>query len=208
MKKARKSLLLALCAVALVVTSVMGTMAYLTSTTETVTNTFTVGQVTITLDEAKVDDDGKIIDVNDRGIKNNYTLAPGGKYDKDPIVHVNEKSENSWIFVEVVNGLAAVEAASVDGGYQNIDAQIQANGWKPLENVDGVYYMEYTKGAADRELEVFQEVNIATDANTKTEWANLETNGAITITAYAVQKADTIANQAAAWAIAKPVAGN
>ena len=59
MKTKRKALLLSLCAVLLVVASVMGTMAYLTSTSATVTNTFTVGNVGITLDEAPVNTTAK-----------------------------------------------------------------------------------------------------------------------------------------------------
>ena len=56
MKKS-KAILMALCAVLLVAASVMGTLAYLTST-DTVTNTFTVGNVQIKLDEAKVNEEG------------------------------------------------------------------------------------------------------------------------------------------------------
>ena len=56
MKKAKKVVALALCAVMLVVGSVAGTMAYLTSN-DSVTNTFTVGNVVITLDETNVDND-------------------------------------------------------------------------------------------------------------------------------------------------------
>ena len=52
MKTKSKALLLTLCAVLLVAASVMGTMAYLTST-DKVENTFTVGNVKITLDEAR-----------------------------------------------------------------------------------------------------------------------------------------------------------
>jgi len=58
MKTKSKALLLALCAVLLVAASVLGTMAYLTSRAE-VTNTFTVGSVSITLDEAPVDENGE-----------------------------------------------------------------------------------------------------------------------------------------------------
>ena len=57
MKKTKKVLILGLCAVLLVAASVLGTMAYLTDT-KSVTNTFTVGNVAITLDEAKVKTDG------------------------------------------------------------------------------------------------------------------------------------------------------
>ena len=52
-----KALLVVACALLLVAASVFGTMAYLTST-DTVTNTFTVGKVAIKLDEAKVNTDG------------------------------------------------------------------------------------------------------------------------------------------------------
>ncbi|MCI6842153.1 MAG: SipW-dependent-type signal peptide-containing protein, partial [Clostridiales bacterium] len=58
MKARNKILLLALCMAALIAVSVLGTMAYLTST-DTVTNTFTVGKVAITLDEAKVNTAGE-----------------------------------------------------------------------------------------------------------------------------------------------------
>ena len=53
MKARNKILLLALCMAALIAVSVLGTMAYLTST-DKVINTFTVGKVDIKLDEAKV----------------------------------------------------------------------------------------------------------------------------------------------------------
>ena len=61
MKKAKKVVALALCAVMLVVGSVAGTMAYLTSSTGDVVNTFTVGNVAITLDEANVEAFGKYL---------------------------------------------------------------------------------------------------------------------------------------------------
>ena len=61
MKKTSKALLLTICAVLLVAASVMGTMAYLTST-DKVQNTFTVGKVAIKLDEAKVDANGKAVE--------------------------------------------------------------------------------------------------------------------------------------------------
>ena len=60
MKKATKVLALMLCAVLLVTATVAGTLAYLTSS-DTVENTFTVGSVTITLDEACVNEYGEPI---------------------------------------------------------------------------------------------------------------------------------------------------
>lgn len=54
MKTRTKALLLTLCAALLVCATVLATMAFLTAK-DAVTNTFTVGNVAITLDEAKVD---------------------------------------------------------------------------------------------------------------------------------------------------------
>lgn len=56
-KTKTKALLMSLCAVLLVAASVLGTMAYLTDSKD-VKNTFTVGNVAIKLDEAKVDENG------------------------------------------------------------------------------------------------------------------------------------------------------
>ncbi len=96
MKKAKKILTLALCAALLVCISVGATVAYLTSQTEEVKNTFTVGKVAIDLDEAKVDVYGKEVGT-DRVKANAYKLMPGHKYVKDPTVTVKANSEASYI---------------------------------------------------------------------------------------------------------------
>ena len=61
MRTKTKALVLALCAVLLVVTTVFVTMAFLTSE-DSVQNTFTVGEVTISLDELDVDEDDLLTD--------------------------------------------------------------------------------------------------------------------------------------------------
>lgn len=94
-RKLRKAMLLTCCALALVAISVGATLAYLTDT-EAVTNTFTVGQVGITLDEAPVDANGKET-TGDRVKQNEYHLIPGQTYDKDPMVTLDPKSESSYI---------------------------------------------------------------------------------------------------------------
>ena len=150
MKTRSKALLLTLCAVVLVVATVFGTMAYLTSTDE-VNNTFTVGNVEIKLDEAKVDANGGAVTPAERVKANTYKLMPGHPYTKDPTVHVTANSEDSWIFVKVENGIAAFEAATSteEGGYKTIADQITANGWAELDGASGVYYRSYEK-ATDR----------------------------------------------------------
>ena len=89
MKSVKKSLLLVLCAVLIVAASVLGTLAYLTDQ-ETVTNTFTVGQVQIDLNETDVDND-------DNTKANDYHLLPGQTYTKDPTVTIKANSEPSFV---------------------------------------------------------------------------------------------------------------
>ena len=100
MKTKSKALLLTLCAVLLVAASVLGTMAYLTST-DTVTNTFTVGKVEIKLDEAKVNADGIPVEGAARVTANSYKLMPGNTYTKDPTVTVLNGSEASYVRMKV-----------------------------------------------------------------------------------------------------------
>ncbi len=105
MKTRNKVIALALCAVTLVGATVLGTMAYLTSTDE-VKNTFTVGRVSISLDEAKVDEDGNAIDEKNEVVtnledaqrvkSNEYHLLPGHTYVKDPTIHINAESEEAY----------------------------------------------------------------------------------------------------------------
>lgn len=191
MKKKTKALMLVLCAVLLVTASVLGTMAYLTSTDQVV-NTFTVGKVAITLDEAQVKEDGTPVAGAARVTGNAYHLLPGHTYTKDPTVHVQANSENSFIFVKVENGIANYEAGTT------IAAQIAENGWKPLTGVANVYYKDYTKRAEITDLPVFGNFTIADHANATDGWNNFSAETKVTVTAYAVQKAG-FASEKAAW---------
>lgn len=111
MNKFKKALALICCAVLLVCISVGATLAYLTSKTEVVQNTFTVGDVNIKLDEAPVDEYGKVVE-GDRVIANKYKLMPGHTYTKDPTVTVLAGSEESYIRMFVtITDLADVKAA-------------------------------------------------------------------------------------------------
>jgi len=101
MKTKSKALLLTLCAVLLIAASVLGTMAYLTST-DTVTNTFTVGKVEIKLDETDVTNP-----TGPRVQANSYKLMPGTTYTKDPTVTVKAGSEESYVRMKVTFNNAA-----------------------------------------------------------------------------------------------------
>lgn len=99
-KTKTKALLMSLCAVLLVAASVLGTMAYLTDSKD-VKNTFTVGNVSIKLDEAKVTTDGKVVEGADRVKANEYKLLPGHTYTKDPTVTVLNPSVDSYVRMKV-----------------------------------------------------------------------------------------------------------
>lgn len=165
MKKRNKVLGLMVGAVALVGVSIMGTMAYLTSQ-ETVTNTFTVGNVSLGdeskkgLDEALVNEYGKPInnktDRNEvelseapRVLDNNYKLVPDWKYTKDPTVHVKNDSEECYVFVKVQNGLSSLEITTETADRTKIATQIANNNWLVLNDannqaVEGVYWRKWT----------------------------------------------------------------
>lgn len=114
MKTKSKALLLTLCAVLLVAASVLGTMAYLTSSAE-VKNTFTIGKVEIKLDEAKVNADGIPVEGAARVTANSYKLMPGTTYTKDPTVTVKAGSEESYVRMKVIfNNAAEIIALCTD----------------------------------------------------------------------------------------------
>ena len=89
----KKIITLALVAV-IAVTAIAGaSLAYFTDT-KTATNTFTMGNVKIALDEAPVDEAGKATD-GDRVTSNEYGIDaafPGAVLDKDPTVHNTGKN--------------------------------------------------------------------------------------------------------------------
>lgn len=104
-KTKTKALLMSLCAVLLVAASVLGTMAYLTDSKD-VKNTFTVGNVAIKLDEAKVDENGtQVVDKDGNPVarvtENEYKLLPGHTYVKDPTVTVLKPSVASYVRMKV-----------------------------------------------------------------------------------------------------------
>lgn len=188
MKSKKKVFVTVLCAAALVVASVLGTMAYLTSQ-DAVKNTFTVGKVAITLDEAKVTDAGDPVVGADRVKTNTYKLIPGHEYTKDPTVHVTAGSEDSWLFVKVVDEIAGIEADTT------VAAQMAANGWTAVEGETNVYAYKATV-TSGQDIKVFENFTIKGDAAVAGYAGKT-----ITIEAYAIQ-ADGFGTAAEAWAAA------
>lgn len=208
-----KALLVVACALLLVAASVFGTMAYLTST-DTVTNTFTVGKVNIKLDEAKVDADGKPVTPAERVKENSYKLLPGHTYTKDPTVTVKAGSEASYVrqmvtvtFDKVLTD--AQLATQLDGIFTGYDAKWVRNDKKvETKTKDGAKYtvITYEYRYKDKVAATTTDTKLPalfTGIKVPETWTNDDLaalgNIEINIVAHAIQ-ADGFADANAAWA--------
>lgn len=170
---------IALLALVLVIGCVAGgTVAWLVATSDTVTNTFTYGNIDIALTETT---------------GTSYKIIPGTDIKKDPKVTVKGGSEDCWLFVKVEESGTFV----ADKVTYAID-----NGWTALPGVDGVYYREVSAVTANTDFNVLKDNKITVSSElTKTEIPTAPAT--LTFTAYAVQK-DGIADAETAWAKANP----
>ena len=210
MKTKSKALLLALCAVLLVTVTVFGTMAYLTSTDE-VTNTFTVGKVAIKLDEAKANTDGTLVAGADRVKANSYKLLPGHTYNKDPMVTVLKGSESSYVKMTVTFTKAAeldaifdpngADMTSIFNGYDSTNWIAKGNTEDTAANTRTYeFWYKEAVGAPDADVALdalFDSITVPGEI-TNEQLATIE-GMTITVNAYAIQ-ADSFANAEAAWA--------
>lgn len=183
MKKFRElsgKLVVAMLAVTLLIgCAIGGTVAWLTDKTTAVTNTFTYGDINITLAETTGTD---------------YKIIPGKDINKDPKVTVKANSEACWLFVKVEEKGTFV-ANKVT--YSIADGWTKGDGTNIPENV---YYREVDAVTADTDFAVLEGNKVTvSDTLTKEDIKNITTNPTLTFTAYAVQK-DGIADAATAWA--------
>lgn len=164
--------------------AVGGTIAWLTSTSDTVTNTFTYGDINISLSETKPDNkQAKII--------------PGVDIEKDPKVTVRGGSEACYLFVKVVEENWPTFTES--DGTRKVKYGI-ADDWTALTGETGVYYREVGAVTTDTSFDVLAGNVVTVSENlTKTEVSGITTQPKLTFTAYAVQK-DGIADAVTAWA--------
>ena len=180
MKTRTKALLISVSAILLVVCTFFATMAFLTNTTGKVTNTFTVGNVAITLDEAKVDLYGIPVENAERVLQNEYKLIPNHEYTKDPTIHVQVGSEDCWIFAKIENGLG-------EDGVLNISS----TDWELVDGTTDTYaYKEIV--SANKDVVVFSTLQFVGSDPSEYKDAKID------ITGYAVQ-ADGFATAEAAW---------
>ena len=199
MNKLVKALVLVLCVVALVGGSVAGTLAWLSMKTEAVTNTFTAGNINITLTQANVLTDAKIV--------------PGATYTVNPKVTVTAKSEKCYLFVKLDGKLG--EDTTVTSGNNSLNFQSYlpytvltgANEWTALAGETGVYYRVVDVSTASESAEFsILNANTLTADNQRTK-ADYDALGArslnLSITAYAVQFNGLTNGVTEAWEIAE-----
>ena len=151
-KTKTKALLMSLCAVLLVAASVLGTMAYLKDS-KVVKNTFTVGNVAISLDEAKVDGNGNAIDKQGNRVTdladaervpgNAYKLLPNHTYTKDPTVTVKTPSVDSYVRMKVTFNKASALIAMCTNPDWEEDAPTEIKNAWPL-----LYMVNFTDESA------------------------------------------------------------
>ena len=178
-----KKKLIALTAAFLLVigAAVAGTVAWLTDSTQTEVNTFTVGNIDIDLTETT----------------SNYKMVPGQTIAKDPKVSVKAGSEDCWLFVKVEEGNNVANF---------IDYSI-ASDWTAVPGVSGVYYREVAAADTAREFSVLTNDQVTVkNTVTKADMDAIEKQTVaaptLSFTAYAVQKAG-ITTVADAWAKAQ-----
>ena len=192
-----KKLAVMLASLTLVLCTVIGgTLAWLVAETDPVVNTFTYGDINITLRETDTNKDGD----NDPNT-NTYPMVPGHTIAKDPKVTFKANSEDAWLFVKLQK----------TANFDDFMTYEIADGWKKLDNVDGVYYREVSKAAQDAEFTVIKDDTVTVKGEVTKEMLNaLDAKGAsnypkLTVTAYAVQRDSNIATAADAWAKTQPV---
>ena len=177
----RKKVWLSVAAIALVLCcAIGGTLAWLSAKTDSVKNTFTVGDINIDLTETTGE---------------TYKMVPGNTLGKDPKVTVKAGSEACWLFVKVEES-------------ENFDAFMTyaiADGWTALSGVGGVYYREVSATDADTDFTVLKNNQVIVKEDvTKQQLQGVKDNlPTMTFTAYAVQQ-DNIADAATVWAKVTP----
>ena len=122
MKKKTVALLLA-CVMVLGV-AIGGSLAWLTDTSGTVTNTFTDSDINIALEETT----------------ENYKMIPGWTIAKDPKVTIEAGSEACYVFVKIeksANYDSYLEQYKVDSAWQQLKD-------KDNNDIQGVYYQKLT----------------------------------------------------------------
>lgn len=176
----KKRILTVALVVALLATCFGGTLAYLKDS-ETQLNTFTTGNVLISLDEAVVEKnaEGNLVAKGEERTEDeqSYHLFPAMTVTKDPTITVDAESENAWVAAKVIiSGAALYDLIPMDGSADLININAVASGGLLAQDT---IYGDYNG------LAVFQNENYA---------VHQVAEGNNTWTLYIIMKAEQAAN--------------
>lgn len=186
---AAKTMFMILAVVLIVAISVGGTLAWLTATTGPVTNTFTVGDINIKLEEHAYNPDTTSVKLNDTPVTSQtYPLIPGTTYFKDPTVTVLANSEDCYLFVKF-------EEDNKNTDVLTYTSELDGNGWAKLTGVTGVtnvWYRVVAKTNANVSFQLLKDNKVTVpDTLTKEEMPAAASTPKLTYTAAAIQKDNT-----------------
>ncbi len=161
-KKLLTAAVLTLCAVTLVVGSVLTTIALLTSSSG-VSNVFTVGNISIDMKESKVNSDGKLVNAsgeelngsNGDAVKvdtNSYHLLPGKTYIKDPTITVTSESDKMYLFVKSANLIRSAEAGNYSDRVRDDDPATVDTPLSMREQMEKYGWVEYVRSGDGTEI--------------------------------------------------------
>lgn len=176
---------IALLALVLVIGCVAGgTVAWLVAKTDPVVNTFTYGNINITLAETT---------------GTSYKIIPGTDITKNPKVTVKGGSEACWLFVKVEE-VGAISTITTDPVHYAIDTAWAQLKDKDGKDVSGVYYRLVDAVDNDTAFNVLKDNKIIVSGELTKETINgyAVQQPTLTFTAYAVQK-ENIADAKTAW---------
>lgn len=174
-------------AVTLVVgVAIGGTVAYIVNKSNTITNTFTVGDVKLELTETDSPSGSTGSHI--------YEMTPKAKITKDAKITIKQGSVAHWLFVKI---------DSSDSLSNFIEYKV-SNGWEQLDSNSGVYYQKReAQTTGDVSLSVFQDDQVETKNFTRDQIDAINNvNPTMTITAYAIQQ-DGFDNAIGAWSQVK-----
>ena len=201
-----KAVILLLAVVLLIGGAVGGTLAWLIASTNTVTNTFTVGDIDIDLTETV---NGQSQSALTSAVTNDgFKMVPGTDLSKDPKVTVKANSEDCWLFIKVTAAYGVVlSGQSTSNDYITYT---MADGWTAVPNHVGVYYRKVTTSNADQSFEVLKNNQVhVLNTVTKAMMETAETQKpSLVFTAYAIQSeglkdtnGNAVTEAATAWGL-------
>ena len=178
-----------------------GTVAWLTATSNNVTNTFTVGDINISMDETGA--------TGTTDLTKAYNFIPGQPLIKDPTVTVEENSAACWLFVKITPSHNTYTGLTGDIIQWSID---DSESWQKLTGVDNVWYISVDAATAKsgKTYNVLKDKQVIVNGNLTEEMADaIRSNNkpVLAFNAYAIQSeylndgSGNVTTAAAAWAL-------